>query len=86
MSPAEHIADLWSEVSSLPETSWRRLLVTAISQNPATYDYLCKISIETAMIEAGATPDLVSRMCKNLEELRVLPRALRIRANAEIQP
>lgn len=79
-SGREHVAALCALLARTPEIGWTMLLISEIRKHPTTFDYLCAESVEGAMLDVGATTDLIERVCKKLEASKVLlPSTLRVR-------
>lgn len=61
------------QLDSAPEEKWEELIVMALTSEFTIYHYIRAITVKAAMLEAGAAPELVTRVISAMHKSTMVP-------------
>ena len=61
------------QLASEPEEKWEELIAMALTAEFTIYHYIRAITVRAAMLEAGAPPDLVTRVIESMRQSSMVP-------------
>jgi hypothetical protein len=61
------------QLDSSPEEKWEELIVMALTSEFTIYHYIRAITVKAAMLEAGAAPELVTRVISAMHKSTMVP-------------
>ena len=67
------IRGLVKALTPVPDTEWEGKIAAAISQEVAIYHYVQAVSVQAALIEASATPEVIARVIEIMRASPLVP-------------